>query len=123
MRTVTDKYERSERRILAFTYLMYLLFVTAPVGLAVNALKLRQYRHLPPDAARRSAESVLISAEHHLWLLRTVGVSLLLLMISIGTGYTYFGVMVLAGTVAWWVYRVGKGVLALFEHRRLPISL
>jgi uncharacterized membrane protein len=123
MRTVSDKFERSERRILAFTYLMYLLFVTVPVGLIVNALKVRQYRHLPEDAARKRAESVLISTEHHLWLLRTVGVSFLLLMVSIGTGYTYFGVIVLAGTIAWWLYRLGKGMIALVEHRRLPISL
>lgn len=123
MQSSTAVLERSEKLVLALTYLLYMLLVTAPVGALINALRIRHFRHMDPKLARDRAEAVANATEHHVWLMRTLAVVLLMLMVAVGTAYTMFGVVVLAATAVWWLYRIGKGMLALAENRRLPTAV
>lgn len=123
MRTPAAVLERSEKFVLALTYLLYALLVTAPIGLAINALRMRHYRQLGNTIAQDRAEAAVTATEHHLWMMRTAAVVGIMLMVSVGTAYTLFGVVVLAATAVWWTYRIGKGVYALAEGRHLPTAM
>jgi uncharacterized membrane protein len=124
MRTPAAVLERSEKVVLALTYLLYALLITAPIGLAINALRVRHYRdRLSGATAQDRADSALTATEHHLWMMRTLAVVGIMLMVSVGTAYTLFGFVVLAATAVWWTYRIGKGVFALAEGRHLPTAL
>ncbi len=124
MRTPAAVLEKSEKVVLAITYLLYALVITAPIGLAINALRVRHFRNrLSGVSAQDRADSARTATEHHLWLMRTLGVMVIMLMISVGTAYTYFGVIIFAGTMVWFTYRIGKGIMALAEGRHLPTAM
>lgn len=123
MQKSTAVLERSEKLVLAVTYLLYMLLVTAPFGAAINALRIRHFRNMEPNLAKDRAESVANATEHHVWLIRTLAIVMILLMVAVGTAYTLFGVVVLAATAVWWLYRLGKGVLALVENQHLPTAV
>ncbi len=123
MRTPAAVLERSEKLVLIVTYFLYFMVVTAPIGLAINALRVRYFRRLGKSIAQDRADSVATATEHHLWMMRTAAVVGIMLMVSVGTAYTLFGVLVFAATAVWGTYRIGKGIIALAEGQHLPIAM
>ena len=109
--------EKTERSTLWLAYLMYVRVVPAAVGAGINWLKTRD-----ANFSLRHAEWVDVVQSHHLWLERTFVASFFLVMVALGTIYTGFGYFVLAGTAAWWAYRIIRGIQMLAENHAMPVA-
>lgn len=108
---------RSELKLLWLTYLLHGLVVTAWIGALINHAKTEKTTR-PANKEHDPAMPMLLS--HHQWLLRTAIGAAFLTMVSMGTLYSGMGYAVAIGTVLWWVYRMGRGILALMKQEPLP---
>lgn len=101
-------------------YCLYLLVIPAFLGLIVNwvevkkAEQIKQKNQLNYDATLKTLDS------HHRWLMRTFIFCLVFALAAIGTSYYGVGYLVAIGTVAWWFYRVLKGMYMLSANKPMP---
>ncbi|ALP52882.1 hypothetical protein Tel_06770 [Candidatus Tenderia electrophaga] len=118
-----DTIDWSEVVFLTFIYALYLLFVTAPIGAIISAIKVYRFKKLAEqEGAQLSHEQVLI-ATHHEWLARSFVVMIVLLMVALGTLVYMLGYAVFWGAVIWWFYRVFRGIGALIAHKEMPAQI
>ncbi len=106
------------------TYLLYALFITVPVGAFISVVKAIQYRRLlrrQPEGTDTSELALLIS--HYEWLNHTALVTLLLAMMTIGTAYYFVGYLFGVAALLWWVYRLGRGIVALLGDKAPPVTV
>ena len=104
-------YEPEERRLRLLTHLVYLLkalgfvtLVTPLAGVVVNYVK------------REDTVGTLYES-HFLWQIRTFWWSLLWSALGIVTLIILIGKLILLAVTVWYVYRIIKGWLWLFEGR------
>ncbi|MFZ5595141.1 MAG: hypothetical protein ACOY4D_12970 [Pseudomonadota bacterium] len=114
---------RSELRLLWFTYLLHSLVLPAWIGALVNLFKLTNFQHVEQQEMPDYRISMPILASHHQWLLNTAIATTFMMMAAWGTLYSGAGYAIGAGTVLWWVYRMGKGLWALVRQEPLPALL
>lgn len=104
-------------------YLLHLLIVTAPIGLLINALSIRAYKRHWCENQSGQHESLVYSASHHQWLMTTFISTLFLSMIAFATVFYYVGIPVVIATVAWWCYRMVRGMATLASRHALPLAI
>lgn len=113
------KSRKSETLILWFTYLLYLSFAPALLGLGINYFASRQHDKTPRKFPVWNEQREIIFS-HHQWLMRTFIFVSTFVMIGLGTAYLGVGYVVAGGAILWWFYRVIKGMVAFATHRRMP---
>ncbi len=120
--TLTDfnEHKNAQKLILWLSYGLHVLFLTAPIGFGINLLKKREYKPLLSISEGEEAELLNYAASHHQWLCTTFLVTLIFMMISAGTWYYGVGIVVAVGTAIWWIYRIGRGIIGLAEHKTMP---
>ena len=109
----------SETLVLWMTYLLYLLFAPALVGFGINYFASKSHDQ-PSKQPRLSSENSELIFSHHQWLMRTFVFVSAFVMIGIGTSYLGVGYLIAALAIAWWFYRVIKGMVAFAHHRHMP---
>ncbi len=115
-----EHYEKSQRLILWIAYGLHILLFPALLGAIINIIKLREYKKLTANHGAEPPPFMVFLISHHQWLLKTFIVFFILLAISVGTSYYGVGYVVAAGSVAWWIYRMARGVLDAAEGKQLP---
>lgn len=110
---------KSETLVLWFTYLLYLLFAPALVGLGINYFASRFHDKTPRQFPVWNEQREIIFS-HHQWLMRTFVFVSTFVMIGLGTAYLAIGYVIAAAAIVWWFYRVIKGMLAFANHQRMP---
>lgn len=105
------------------TYLLYALFFTAPLGILLSIGKAIQYHHLLKQEQRADIKELELLVSHYDWLNRATLVTLLLVMMAVGTAYYFVGYLFAVAALVWWVYRLGRGVMALLEYKSAPIAV
>ena len=110
---------KSEIVVLWFTYLLYLLFAPALVGLGINYFASKSHDNTPRQFPVWSEKHEIIIS-HHQWLMRTFVFVSTFVMIGFGTAYLGIGYVIAATAIVWWFYRVIKGMVAFAHHRRMP---
>jgi len=118
----SEVYLKTQMGELWAAYLLYFLFFTAPIGLIFNLFKIMQYRYLI-DHSDIDKDALELIASHHEWLIRTFVITILMVMAAIGTLFFAFGYFIALATVAWWIYRLGRGVMFLIESKATPIAI
>lgn len=121
MHTHGETFHKVQAGELWLTYLLYALLITAPVGILLSVIKSLQYRRLLKQGERDSAEVELL-LNHYTWLNRTALVTAVLVMTGVGTAYYFFGYLFGIAAVMWWLYRIGRGVVALIEYKAPPAA-
>lgn len=110
--------EHSEQMLLWFCYILNLLIVTAPVACAITTLKSIEYKKAVNDVTNGpSCNIVYYLSSHYKWINNTYVSSALLAIIAasayfLGLGYICAGIL-----LAWWFYRLVRGLLNLVEAR------
>ena len=122
MYTQSETLHKVQAGELWLTYLLYTLFVTAPVGLLLSVIKAIQCRRLLKQANRPDVKELELLANHYEWLNRTAMVLLLLGMVAVGTAYYFVGYLFAIAAVVWWIYRLGRGVIALLDYKSPPVT-
>ena len=105
------------------TYLLHLLIITAPLAALINALCIRNYKRHWCEPGARQNDALLYVTSHHQWMLTTFITTFLMVMVTIGTIGSGFGVLVAVAAVGWWFYRMVKGIAELMHHRALPLAV
>jgi uncharacterized membrane protein len=123
MYTYSDTLHKVQAGEVWLTYLLYALFFTAPIGILLSVGKAFQYHHLLKQENRPNAKDLEMLVTHYDWLNRTALVTLLLAMIAVGTAYYFVGYLFAVAALVWWVYRLGRGVVALMEYKAPPIAV
>ncbi len=109
--------------ILWFTYWMHLLVIPCVIAFIINYFKSNQYKgrcvhgHLSGNENGGPTE---LFASHHHWLMRSFCILFVLSMISLGTSYAGFGIILAVVTVVYWFYRITKGMFYLAAHKPMP---
>lgn len=103
-------------------YMLHLFVVTAPVGLLINALRLRAYKRqwCEMDAPRHA--TLIHAASHHQWLMTTFIATFFFGMVAIGT-FNNIGAVVAIVTAIWWFSRLVRGMGALATGHALPLAI
>lgn len=122
MHTHSESIHKVQAGELWLTYLLYALFITAPVAALLSIVKAVQYRRLLKQEDRPDAKELQMLTDHYDWLNRTLLVTLLLGMMAVGTIYYLFGYLFAAAALVWWVYRIGRGVIALLDYKSPPVA-
>ncbi len=104
--------EQREERLLWLAYACFATVVLVPVGVTINLIEIGRFRR----AKGIKREGMLIADSHHRWLSRTALVAFLAAFVSLGTFYYGVGAVLAVATVAWWFYRLTRGVMALSRH-------
>lgn len=104
-------------------YLLYFLVVTAPIGFLISMLSARAYKQHWCEGQSDQHEALVYAASHHQWLNTTFISTFFLSMVAISTIGYYLGVIVAAGTLVWWFYRVIKGMVMLTGQHSLPLAI
>lgn len=102
-----------ERNILWAAYILHVLsiftvWLTSVAGVVINHIKYAE-----------SDDPVL--ASHHRWLLRTFWFALLWNLICIPLAFFFIGFIGFVIVAIWFVYRLVRGVLALVDHKPMPM--
>ena len=113
----------SEVVLLTFVYALYILFVTAPIGLIISTYKVYRFKQLAEQSAAPLDQEAVLVATHHEWLVRTFIFALVMAMVALGTLYYMFGFVIAGIAVAWWLYRLIRGAAALVAHRNMPATI
>ncbi len=108
--------------LLWLTYLSYLLVIPSVLGLIVNVYESKALRRLADQEGTEKAEVAKMLWSHHEWLRRTFVMFVVFGMMAVGTAYYGFGLVLGAGVVAWWIYRVVRGMVALSATHTLPVT-
>ncbi len=116
-----NEHKNAQKLILWISYGFYVLFLTAPIGFVISLLKSREYKPLLSKPEGEERELLEILASHHQWLSTTFLVTFVFAMISAGTFYYGFGIVLAVGTAIWWIYRIGRGIIGLVEHKSMPV--
>ena len=115
MHTQSEVYLKIQVSELWLSYLLFIMFFTAPLGALLSAVKYIQYKQLTDDGDLDDYTRDLMLS-HYSWLLRTFAMTVILLMVAVGTLYFALGYIIAIAAFSWWVYRLGRGVVALIEH-------
>ena len=110
---------RSDTIVLWLTYLLYLSFAPALVGLGINYFASKSQEKIPRRFPVWSEKREVILS-HHQWLMRTFIFVSVFVMVGFGTAYLGIGYAIAAAAIVWWFYRVIKGMVAFANHRRMP---
>lgn len=110
---------KSETFVLWLTYLLYLLFAPALVGLGINYFASKSHDNTPRQFPVWNEQREIIFS-HHQWLMRTFIFVSFFVMVGFGTAYYGVGYVIAAAAIVWWFYRVIKGMVAFANHRRMP---
>lgn len=113
----------SEVVLLTFVYALYILFVTAPIGLIISAYKVYRFKQLAEQSTAPLDQEAVLIATHHEWLVRTFIFALVMAMVALGTLYYMFGFVIAGIAAAWWFYRLIRGAAALVAHRDMPATI
>lgn len=113
----------SEVVLLTFVYALYILFITAPIGLIISAYKVYRFKQLAEQSTVPLDQEAVLVATHHEWLVRTFIFALVMAMAALGTLYYAFGFVIAGIAVAWWFYRLIRGAAALVAHRNMPATI
>lgn len=113
----------SEVVLLTFVYALYILFITAPIGLIISAYKVYRFKQLAEQSTVPLDQEAVLVATHHEWLVRTFIFALVMAMAALGTLYYAFGFVIAGIAVAWWFYRLIRGATALVAHRHMPATI
>ncbi len=105
------------------TYLLYALFFTIPVAVLLSLGKAIQYRYQLKQGDRPDAKELRMLTDHYEWLNHTALVALLLGMIAVGTAFYFVGYFFAVAAVVWWVYRIGRGIMALLDYKSPPVAV
>jgi uncharacterized membrane protein len=118
-----DNIEWSEVLLLAFVYALFVLVVTSPIGFAISAYKVYRFKNLAEHSTGPLAHETVLIATHHEWLVRTFIFMVVLTMAAAGTFYYFFGFVFAAIAVAWWFYRLIRGIKALVAYQNMPAAI
>lgn len=125
MERIGTGYKLANESFLWLLYLMYLLVIPALIAVVFNYIAVRRLRSHNGaqllDAVMESDELIIWS--HHEWLRRTFFVGALGAMVAAGTVFMGAGVFVSIVLMAWWWYRVVRGMWTLAFGRSLPVAL
>lgn len=111
---------RSEVTLLWFSYILYILFFTAPIGFAISFYKAHKFKQLMKDNDNVS-EDIKLLETHHEWLSQTFIFTFFLAMAALGTIFYIAGYFIALAAIIWWIYRLGRGVVLYIEHKNMPI--
>jgi uncharacterized membrane protein len=106
--------------VLTLVYALYFMAFTAPIGFAISALKVYQFKRLAGTDDKPLDQEVLLVATHYEWLVRTFIVMTVMAMAAAGLAYYMVGFIIGGFAVAWWLYRLIRGAMALMAHRLMP---
>jgi len=110
----------SNRLVLWMTYLLYFMFAPALIGFGINYYVSKGGRMGDKLVSRPQQKNRELLLSHHQWLMRTFVFVSTFIMIGIGTAYLGVGYFVIALAVAWWFYRVLKGMVSFAHSRSMP---
>jgi len=99
---------RHERRVATIAYALFAIavlgfWVPSIAGVVINYLKVH--------------EAPALYASHHRWMIRTFWAGLVWLIVGLASLIILVGYVILAALLVWWIYRVLRGGLALYENR------
>lgn len=117
MNAETSEHPHTQKTILWIAYLLHALVLPAVIGLAINLIKLREYKR---DAAAEQDGMTALLVSHHQWLLKTFLITVVALMVAIGNAYYGVGYLIGLGALLWWVYRIARGIIYMAEGKPLP---
>lgn len=115
MDITTAHLPKTHYAILIGTYFLHALFITAPIAALINWIELRTTKN-----EANNHDSVELR-QHHRWLLNTFLIGVVFAMVAAGTSYTGIGIGVASVLVAWWLYRLLRGIASLIRHKELPM--
>ncbi len=118
-----DSVEWFEVVFLTFIYVLYLLFVTAPIGAIISGIKVYRFKKLAEQEGATPSHEQVLAATHHEWLVRSFIVMVILMMVALGTLAYMVGYAVFWGAVIWWFYRLFRGIGALISHKEMPAQI
>ena len=105
---------------LTFTYILYILAITAPIGFVISAVKVYRFKTLAEKSAGSMDQEVVLIATHYEWLVRTFIFTAVMAMAAAGLAYYFVGFIIGGVAAVWWVYRLIRGVMALIAHNSMP---
>jgi len=123
MKKFLHSFTEPQTVILWSTYWMYVLIFPALIALLINFRKVQKYKKHCVNGDVAGTEDGLPStlfASHHDWQVRSFIMLMFLTMVSIGTLYSGFGILLAAFTAAFWLYRLARGMIALAAHKPMP---
>ena len=108
---------------LSFTYALYIITVTAPIGFVISAIKVYRFKKFAEKSAEPPDQDVVLIATHYEWLVRTFIFMAVLTMAAVGLAYYIVGYAIAGLAVVWWFYRLIRGVMALMSYRTMPATI
>ena len=105
---------------LSFTYALYIITVTAPIGFVISAIKVYRFKKFAEKSAEPPDQDVVLIATHYEWLERTFIFMAVMMMAAAGLVYYFVGFIVGGVAVVWWFYRIIRGARALIARKPLP---
>ena len=115
MEITTAHLPKTHYAILIGTYFLHAIIITAPIAALINWIELRS------TAKETNNGEYLELRQHHQWLLNTFLIGVVCAMIAAGTSYTGIGIVVASVVIAWWLYRLLRGIASLIRHKELPL--
>jgi uncharacterized membrane protein len=113
----------SELIFLSFVYALYILLVTAPLGFVISAFKVYRFKNVAKKGLGPLDHEMVLIATHYEWLVRTFIFMAILTMAALGLAYYIVGFLIAGIAVAWWFYRLIRGVTALIKHQLMPATV
>ena len=123
MDTTFERINKNPTYILWTSYFLYLLIIPALLGLMINIYESNRFKRSNTNNQQDVDKTLFEINLHHHWLMRTFIVVVLMTMASIGTMFYGYGYVLAFGTILWWFYRIFRGMLALTQHKTLPIEV
>ena len=124
MSTQSDNAVRwSEVIFLTFVYALYIFGVTAPIGFIISAVKVYRFKRTAERSTAPLDQDAILIATHHEWLVRTFIFMAVLIMATVGLAYYILGFVIRGIAVAWWFYRLIRGVVALISYNSMPATI
>ena len=123
MDTTFERINKNPTYILWTSYFFYLLIFPALLGLIINIIEAYRFKKTNTNNQLEVDKTLFELNLHHHWLMRTFIVVVLMAMASIGTMFYGYGYVLAFGTILWWFYRIFRGMLALTQHKILPIEV
>ena len=102
-------------------YILHLLILPSLIGLIINFHKSKQYRGIEYEDDSEETIPVGLFLNHHLWLMRSFNVLLVLVIVSFASVNFGIGLYAISGAGVWWLYRVTRGMLYLCFNKSMPI--
>lgn len=102
--------------VLWFTYILYLLFAPACIGLGISYVATKYgFKKGNMDSGSKA-----LIESHHQWLMRTFVFVSAFVMIGIGTAFYGVGYFIAGAAIIWWFFRVIRGMLAFANSKSMP---